>query len=120
VSNNYRLAINLVATIVAANLCHPLPSNARQPVKTTSFPASGKVLSLTNGDLMCYVDLLDARGKKYNLGANFEICEQSQFVNKQVKLTYKRGKVNDCQSAEPCGKTRVENLVSKIQLIRRK
>ena len=54
---------------------------------------------------MCYVDLVDARGKKYNLGANFDICNQTKLVNKQVKVTYKKDNVNDCQSAEPCGKT---------------
>ncbi len=107
------------AMIIATSLGSPLASDARKPVKTEVFPTSAKILKLTNGDLMCYVDLIDARGKKYNLGANFEICQQSQFLNKRVQLTYKRGKVNDCQSAEPCGKTRVENLIVKMKLIRK-
>jgi hypothetical protein len=41
-------------------------------------------------------------------------------VNKQVKLTYKKGSVNDCQSADPCGKTRIENLVVKMQPVLQK
>jgi hypothetical protein len=105
--------------IVAASFCGTLPSDARKPVKAEVFPTSAKVLTLTNGDLMCYVDLIDARGKKYNLGADFEICQQSQFLNKRVQLTYKRSKVSDCQSAEPCGKSRVENLIVKMKLIRK-
>jgi hypothetical protein len=103
--------------IIAASLGVSLPSDAKKPVKSNSYPTSAKVLTLTNGDLMCYVDVIDASGKKYNLGAGFEICQQSQFLNKRVQLTYKRGKVNDCQSAEPCGKTRIENLIVKMKLI---
>jgi hypothetical protein len=112
-------AFTSVATIVAVSVCIALPSDAGKPVKAEVFPTSGKVLTLTNGDLMCYVDVVDARGKKYNLGADFEICQQSQFLNKRVQLTYKRGSVNDCQSAEPCGKSRIENLIVKMKLIRK-
>ena len=104
-----------VISIVANSLFHTLPSHARKPVKVSNYPTSGKVLTLTNGDLMCYVDLVDARGKKYNLGADFDICNQTKLVNKQVKVTYKKSNVNDCRSIEPCGKTRVENLIVKMQ-----
>ena len=69
---------------------------------------------------MCYVDLVDARSKKYNLGADFDICNQTKLVNKQVKVTYKKGNINDCQSAEPCGKTRVKNLIVKMQPVLQK
>jgi hypothetical protein len=92
--------------IVSVSLLQALPSAAGKPVKA-ALPTSGKVLKLTTGDLMCYVDLIDARGKKYNLGADFDICEQSQtFLHRQVKLTYKPIKVNDCQSSEPTSKIR--------------
>jgi hypothetical protein len=113
---SYRLATIICSVSLAAtSLFHPLPSYAGKPIKTSLYPTSGKVLQLTNGDLMCYVDLVDTRGKKYNLGADFDICSQNNLINKRVKLTYKKSKVNDCQSADPCGKTRVENLVVKMQ-----
>jgi hypothetical protein len=124
-SQNHMIANRLLATatctglLCLASIIHSLPSDAKKPVKSNSYPTIGKVLTLINGDLMCYVDVIDARGKKYNLGAYFEICQQSQFLNKRVQLTYKRGNVNDCQSAEPCGKTRVENLIVKMKLIRK-
>jgi hypothetical protein len=112
----YRPIATLCAiSITAASLLSTLPSHASKPVKAKSYPTSGKVLNLTSGDLMCYVELVDPRGKKYNLGAEFEICDRTKLLNKQVKLTYKRGEVNDCQSAQPCGKTRTENLVVKMQ-----
>jgi hypothetical protein len=118
---NHPLATATCAGIILlSSLSHSLPSDARKPVKANSYPSSGKLLKLTNGDLMCYVDLIDSRGKKSTLGADFEICQQTQFLNKQVQLTYKQGTVNDCQSAEPCGKSRVENLIVKMKLNRSK
>lgn len=101
--------------MVSASLLSVLPSKATPQKKPNSLPASGKVLTLTNGDLMCYVDISNA-GKKYHLGADFSICNQNKFLNRQVQLTYKASKVNDCQSNEPCGKTRIENLIVKMKL----
>jgi hypothetical protein len=106
--------------ILAASISHSLPSDAGQKsTKSTAFPTTGRLLKLVSGDIMCYVDLVDARGKKYNsLGAEFEICSQTKLLNKRVKLTYKQGSVSDCQSSEPCGKSRVENLISTMKLNR--
>jgi hypothetical protein len=105
-------------SIFTTSLLCSLPIAARNLTKNQAFPTSGKVLKLTNGDLMCYVDLVDAGGKKYNLGADFSICEQSQFLNQQVRLTYKKIKVSDCQSAEPCGKSKIKNAIVKMRLMR--
>jgi hypothetical protein len=107
--------ITSMLLVVSATLLPALASKATTQKKLNSFPRSGKVLTLTNGDLMCYVDI-SSGGKKYHLGADFSICNQSKFLNQQVQLTYKPVKVNDCQSNEPCGKTRIENLIVKIKL----
>ena len=118
---SYRLAtITCAISFATTSLLYACPSDARKLVKANLFPTTGKVLKLTNGDLMCYLDLIDRRGKKYNLGAYFTICDQTKLLNQQVQLTYKRSKVNDCQSNEPCGKTRIENLVVKMKLGSRK
>jgi hypothetical protein len=108
--------VSYALLIVSANLLPALANQATSQKKLNSFPASGKVLTLTNGDLMCYVDVSKA-GKKYHIGADFSICNQNRFLNRQVQLTYKASKVNDCQSNEPCGKTRIENLIVKMKLI---
>jgi hypothetical protein len=115
------LSHSIKATIlVFTSLLCAISSEAKQPPQAKSYPTSGKVLQLTSGDLMCYVNLLDARGKKHSIGATFEICEQSQFLNQQVKLTYQPTKVSDCQSAEPCGKTKIENAIVKMKFFRHK
>ena len=102
--------------ILILNLVTGAPSEATKLEKDNSFPTSGKVLKLTNGDLMCYVKI-NARGKNYQLGADFDICNQTKLLNQQVQLTYKRTKVNDCQSSEPCGKTKLKNLIVKMRSI---
>jgi tRNA-binding EMAP/Myf-like protein len=110
-------AVTGALVIVFTNLLPAVANPAIAPKKLNSFPKNGKVLTLTNGDLMCYVDISKS-GKKYHLGADFSICEQSKSINQRVELTYKARKVNDCQSNEPCGKTRIENLIVKMKLIK--
>lgn len=107
--------VTCAGLVAAVHLVHTAPAEAKQPKNLNSFPVTGKVLKLTNGDLMCYAEI-DDRGKKYYLGADFDVCSQVKFLNKKVKLTYKRSKVNDCQSNEPCSKTRIENLIVKMRL----
>jgi hypothetical protein len=114
--NNHHSVVTAICCglILATNLLPTVVRAARKP-KPNSFSTSGKVLKFTNGDLMYYVEIY-AHGNNYNLGANFEICQQTKFLNQQVQLTFKRTKVNDCPSNEPCGKTRLENLIVKMKL----
>jgi hypothetical protein len=91
-----------------------LPATATTP----QYPRVGTIVKLENGDLMCYATVV-VRGKSYSLGASFSICErESQLLNKRVRLTYRRSRVNDCQSAEPCGRTRIVNLIVNAQILR--
>jgi hypothetical protein len=117
---SYRSISTTICTIsiFMISLLPSLPISAKEMTANQSFPTRGKVLKLTSGDLMCYVDLVDAGGKKYSLGADFSICEQSKFLNQQVRLTYKKIKVSDCQSAEPCGKSKLKNAIVKMRLVR--
>ena len=83
-----------------------------------TFPEEGTVKSLESGDLMCYVTLTDESGEEYNLGARFEICDdQDSYLDQKVQLTYEEANVNDCESSEPCGKTRTENIISEMEVI---
>jgi hypothetical protein len=87
--------------------------------KTTSGaqPKVATIKRMVSGDLMCYVTLVDERGREQEVGATFDICnQQTAFLNRKVRLSYQTLSVNDCQSAEPCGKTRKESLISKIEL----
>ncbi|MGD1712011.1 hypothetical protein [Dapis sp. BLCC M172] len=78
----------------------------------------GIVQELVTGDLMCYATLIDENGKEHYARASFEICaDQDYYLNKKVQLTYEEANINDCQSSEPCGKTRKEWIISKMKII---
>ncbi|MEB3181083.1 MAG: hypothetical protein VKL59_18915 [Nostocaceae cyanobacterium] len=88
--------------------------------RTTSGqqPQAGTVKRMVSGDLMCYVTVVDEKGKEQEVGADFDICtQQSTFLNQKVRLSYQTVSVNDCQSAEPCGKTRKQSLITKMELV---
>ncbi|BAQ63886.1 hypothetical protein [Geminocystis sp. NIES-3709] len=76
------------------------------------------VQDLVNGDLICYATLIDDNGQESTMGASFEICEKpDQYLNKKVKLTYELANINDCESNEPCGKTRQELIIIEMETI---
>lgn len=81
-------------------------------------PKVGIVKELVNGDLMCYVTLVDKKGVEHNVGATFEICaDEKKVLNKKVRAVYQLESVSDCESAEPCGKTRKESIITKMEVV---
>jgi hypothetical protein len=112
--------------IVAVSLAYALPSAAGKldlpstPLSSqNNTPTSGKLIKLTRGDLMCYVDLI-VRGKKHHIGADFAICNRTQLIDKQVRLTYKQIQVSNCKSNETCGKSSLKKAIVKMKLVGRK
>ncbi|MBD2208979.1 hypothetical protein H6G27_03705 [Nostoc linckia FACHB-104] len=91
--------------------------NVESETTATAQPQIGTVKEMVNGDLKCYVTLVDEKGTEHNLGATFEVCEKPEtFLNKKVSLTYKIESVSDCQSAEPCGKSKKESLIYQMEI----
>jgi hypothetical protein len=81
-------------------------------------PQIGKIKELVNGDLLCYVTLVDDQGVENRVGASFEICaEEGKFLDKKVRAIFTVESVNDCESAEPCGKTRQESIITKMEVL---
>ncbi len=101
-----------------------IPTENQAETDTTQKTASeqpkiGTVKELVNGDLMCYVTLVDEKRTEHNVGASFDICaEPATFLNQKVRAFYEIKSVNDCQSAEPCGKTRKESLIIKMEILK--
>ncbi|WP_069789936.1 hypothetical protein A5482_001025 [Cyanobacterium sp. IPPAS B-1200] len=76
------------------------------------------VKDLQTGDLMCYATLQNPEGNEIYKGASFEICADSQiYINQTVRLTYEVVNINDCESIEPCGKTRQEEIITGMEII---
>ncbi|MBP5975320.1 hypothetical protein HW132_21935 [Brasilonema sp. CT11] len=77
-------AIGLSVSLFAASTIALLTSHtAIQAKKAVPRPTVATVKSMVNGDLMCYVNLVDQKGKEYNsVGASFEICaKEKRFLN---------------------------------------
>jgi hypothetical protein len=78
-------------------------------------PEVGIIQQVQQGDLMCYISFTDEFGKRRRVGATFELCENPrQYLNQRVRLVYGIRSVSDCQSAEPCGKSRRTHLVVRM------
>lgn len=110
--------IGLSVSVFALNFF--LTPTAVLAQKSVKGPQIATVKSIQNGDNACYVTLVDQKGKTYqSVYANFDICaKEKTFLNKKVRLSYGQGKINDCQSAEPCGKSKQVTLITKMQVIR--
>lgn len=85
---------------------------------STEQPTIATVKSMVQGDLKCYVTLVDENRIQRDVGASFEVCDQQKtFLNKKVRNFYEIVPVSDCQSAEPCGKSKQESLITKMEII---
>jgi hypothetical protein len=110
--------------IESINKSSNLTSNQNTSIKNNKSneidnnnPIFGTIKDMQNGDLKCYVTVVNRDGKLYEgVGAIFEICKPDKYVNKKVKMSYELEDVNDCQSSEPCGKTIKEWLITKIEI----
>jgi hypothetical protein len=109
------LTVSLMATSSLSFLANPAVSQSQN---TVAQPSVATVKKMVDGDLMCYVTLVDQRGVKYDsVGATFEVCAKKKtYLNKKVNLVYRQVSVNDCRSAEPCGKTRRQSLIVQMKL----
>lgn len=108
--------IGLFSLVVTTlSVTHPVFAQSRN---STAQPQVATVEKMVDGDLMCYVTLRGENGVKYeNVGATFEICANKKaFLNKKVNLVYGQVSVNDCRSAEPCGKTRRQTLIVQMKV----
>lgn len=103
----------------------PAPTITESPQNSPSTPVDssssqqflrGTVASVVNGDLMCYITIDTENGRFSDLGADFELCN-NDWVGQKVSVSVKPGRVNDCQSAEPCGKTKDMFLITSMKKI---
>lgn len=97
---------------------NPVKNVSKNLVAGKGQPKIGTIKRIEQGDLACYVNLIDEKGKEHNISADFEICaDKEKFINKKVKLSYDILNFNDCQSNEPCGKTKKESAIVKMEVI---
>lgn len=96
----------------------PAPIAPKPKAKTASYPSQGAIVDLVNGDLMCYATIQTTKGKTEDVGTSFEICDQkARYLHQPVKFSYGKETVNDCESNEPCGKTKAMMLLTKVDFV---
>ncbi|GAX35587.1 hypothetical protein [Nodularia sp. NIES-3585] len=94
------------------------PRNPKTQLIANNQPQVGTVKELVTGDIICYATIVDEQGKEHRVGASFEICAESEkYLNKKVRASYKIASLNDCESIEPCGKSRQESIISQMQIL---
>lgn len=80
-----------------------------------NLPQVATIEDTQMGDLMCYVTVTDLEGDTSTIGANFKLCNDSdQLIGRTLGLGYTETPVADCESSEPCGRTRQELLLSDV------
>jgi hypothetical protein len=82
--------------------------------------ATGTVVRLVPGDIACYLEMKDERGRSFQESAEFEICSQKpSLVGKRVALKYGIGKVQSasCQGDPACKKSDTIVLVQSASII---
>jgi hypothetical protein len=79
-----------------------------------------RIKSLTQGDTACYITLENARGKRSEEMASFELCEKTQLIGQRVRLKRERSAVMaaSCQGDPECKKTQTVNLIVKAEKVR--
>lgn len=87
---------------------------------TAKMPATARIKSMDAGDRACYVTLEDRRGKKYEDLADFEVCEQKQFIGKWVTITRKKALVMSaaCEGRDDCTLSDTVNLITSVKTVR--
>ena len=97
---------------------NPIKNVSATPKAGEGQPKIGTIKTIEQGDLACYVSLIDEKGKEHNISANFDICaDKEKFINQKVKLSYEILNFNDCESNEPCGKTKKESAIVKMEVV---
>lgn len=80
----------------------------------------GTVKSLSQGDVACYVDLVDENNQGFSEMADFDICGlESKIKGKKVKLTYTAQNVmaDSCQGNPECKDSKTVQLITSVTLM---
>ena len=97
----------------------PSPLTTVSPSPLTSDPKIVVVRGLTMGDRACYMKLENAQGQSSEDLADFNICTQSQLVDKRVRLTRTPTPISamSCQGNPECKKRETVNLITAVEVV---
>jgi hypothetical protein len=107
---------SLLRQPAAASTRHGAP---RSSVPTVTIAGKTKVTvatvrKITDGDVACYLELVDDSGRRHEEMGEFTLCgKRKSFLNRRVKLSYGLERVihEDCLGDPACRKTRTEVMI---------
>jgi hypothetical protein len=102
----------------AAKAAYAQPGTVR--VGGATKRTTGKVVSLTQGDVACYLELEDAKGARFTEMADFELCRrEATLVGRTVSLSYVVASVASpkCQGDPNCRQSERVPLVKAARVI---
>lgn len=117
------MALALVALLPVAGDAvakQPAGGSVAEPVLSAEeHPVVGRLVEVSQGDLMCYADILTPDGRtQYGLPASFALCDTGpRHFDLAVRLLYAFQTVADCESAEPCGRTHGLFLIDGVRVL---
>jgi hypothetical protein len=93
---------------------------AAAPAPTAANAEVMLIKALNPGDTACYMTVENARGKRSEEMASFELCERPKLVGQRVVLKRKAEKVMaaSCQGNMDCKKTQTVNLIVGVEKAR--
>lgn len=96
------------------------PAKPAGPASASSADDIVRIKGLNPGDIACYVELENARGKRSEEMADFALCEQPKLIGQRVRLKRKAERVMaaSCQGNPECKKTQTVNLIVGVEKVR--
>jgi hypothetical protein len=77
-------------------------------------PAVYRVTSLVAGDVACYLEYEDARGRQRRAMADFSLCDRAaELINRRVRFRHAQGRVmaDSCEGNPDCADTKTVSLI---------
>jgi hypothetical protein len=112
----------LLASLISISAVSATAAESGLAPRTSSPPSAARAESATlagmePGDRACYIELVDAGGKKSQDLASFEVCEKTSLVGKRVQITRKRSNIMAlaCEGREDCSLSESVNLIVRIR-----
>ncbi len=106
--------LGTIPTGTAADIPSAEVASTAVPASEQPGPKFGILTDIQAGDYRCYASITGQDGKKYNLGATFEVCTD-QYLHDVVQFTYKRIPSLTCQDvnfAEDCPETSAQDVTA--------
>jgi len=91
---------------------------ARLQAPITSDHSTYVFESVNQGDLACYVTLLNTSTQKLeHYDSEFDWCHKPELFGQKIKVTFHKIMINDCESIEPCGRSREVVSLKSAQIV---